>query len=126
MIHHEALPDTSQHPDSVYFGSDAISWETTSEDGWDARYGVIQPGFKETFPTPKTGERIWLHEPNGQQELEISVLDKEGYKTSTHYLRDEGSIVHITGGHDILVSTNEHQGAIGYMCDYPGVEPGSH
>lgn len=126
MIHHEVLPDISQRPDNIYFGSDAISWVTTSEDGWEARYGVIQPGFAQTFPTPPTGERIWLHEPTGRQELEISVIDENGQTISTHYLGGEGSIVHITGGHSIMVTTPKDQGGIGYICDYPGVEPGSH
>jgi hypothetical protein len=123
MKYHETLPDTSQHPDNAYFGGDVISWVTISEDGWDARYGVIQPGFSQTFPTPETGERIWLHEPTGKQELEISVLDNDGHPTSIHYLSGEGSIVHVTGGHNIMVTTPKEQEAISYMCDYPGVVP---
>lgn len=120
----ENFPDTSQAPDNVYFGADAISWVTESPDGWDGRYGVIQQGFEQTFPTPETGERIWLHEPTGKQELEISVLDEEGHTASTHYLHGDGAMVHVTDGRSIIVTTPKNQGEIGYMCDYPGVKPG--
>ena len=119
----EKFPDTSQYPDHIYFDTNAISWEMESPEGWDARYGVIQPGFEQRFPTPITGERIRLYEPTGEQELEISVLDEEGKTESTHYLSGENTIVHVTGGRDILISTPKGQGDIGYICDYPGRRP---
>ena len=112
------------YPDNVFFEGQAVSWKGEAN-GFDARLGVIQDGFDETFPTPESGERIWLYEPTGEQTLTVNVLDENGIPISSHTLQGEG-VVHVMGGRDINVVTPSGQGEITYMCDYPGVEPGAH
>jgi hypothetical protein len=116
---------SNPYPDNVYFEGAAVSWNGESQDGHDARLGVIQAGFNETFPIPESGERIWLYEPDGSKTMTVNVLDRDGAVVSSHTLQGEG-MVHVMGGYDINVVTPVDQGPITYQCDYPGVEPGSH
>lgn len=116
-------------PENVYFDTNAISWNDVHE-GNDARRGVIQAGFNETFPIPDSGERIWLNEPTGKQSLTVNVLD-----AAAEVIPDESRTLtgaegeeplFIQAGRSINVVTPADQGDIGYGCDYPGVEPGAH
>ncbi len=111
-------------PDNVYFDGQAVSWNGESEDGYDARLGVIRAGFNKVFPIPESGERIWLHEPTDKQYLVITVLDADGEDVAGFSLRGD-SVLSVAPGHDIRVQTPLGQGEITYMCDYPGVEPGA-
>jgi hypothetical protein len=124
IMSRENFPDTSQPPNNVY-KEGLVSWVMTSEDEWDGRYGVVESGVEATFPVD-TDERIWLHEPTGNQQLDIEVLEPgEDYKRiSAHSLRGEG-VLYIAAGHKIHISTPEGQGEVDYFCDYPGVEPTS-
>ncbi len=114
------------YPDNVFSNGQAVSWNGESEDGFDARLGVIQEEFDETFPIPKSGERIWLYEPTGTQCLWVDVIENNGLTSSTHRLQGEGQIF-IAGDiagreRSIRVNNPGRQGPITYMCDYPGVE----
>ena len=122
MVKQESPPNP--YPDNVYFDGEAVSWVGESDDGFDARLGVIQDGFDETFPIPESGERIWLYEPTGEQSLTVRVMDGDKEIAATT-LRGEG-MVHVMGGYDINVVTPLGQGAVTYLCDYPGVKPGLH
>lgn len=111
-------------PDNVYFDGHAVSWNGESEDGNDARFGVIKSGFNEVFPIPESGERIWLHEPSGKQFLVVKVLDLDGIEIAGVSLSG-ASVLHVQPEHLIRVQTPLGQGEVAYMCDYPGVEPGA-
>ncbi len=117
MTHAFNLPDTRGGPDNPYFDGQVVSYNFTA-DGYEARLGIIQPGFEGTFPADEGGENITLIDPKEGSQLTIEVIGKDGNVETSHSLVEEGDALSVPGGRQMKVST---AGAVvRYVCVYPG------